>query len=415
MIYNKKVLLCAYACEPNKGSEPEVGWETAVNLALNDTETEYFVITRTNNKLVIEKEGCPKNLSFIYYELNFFLLFLKKKGNFTRIYYYLWMLGAVIKLWTKRKEFQIIHHITFVNDWLPSLFIILKNKKSHFIWGPIGSHDRVPFKFLNSKKEIITESLRILLQKLFRTFDLFFWLCKLKSDLIIGINKEVANKINYGKTSRFSVLPAIATKESALNFTKSIADASKGFKIMSVGRLMYIKNFRLTLNSFALFLNLIPAEERNKIELLIIGKGNQEGELKKMASELNISDNVRFKGYLTQKEVMCDFKKCDLFLFPTLESAGFVTLEAMSYSLPIVALDYGGPKQFILENREDQLVGIKDSFPNISNEISKKIFKFYKSPEMRFEIGSSNQTSLKNNLTWKIKANTILNLYRELR
>src|SRR5690606_12651097 len=103
------------------------------------------------------------------------------------------------------------------------------------------------------------------------------------------------------------------------------------------------------------------------------------------------------------------------FLFPTLESAGFVTLEAMSYSLPIVALDYGGPKQFILENREDQLVGIKDSFPNISNEISKKIFKFYKSPEMRFEIGSSNQTSLKNNLTWKIKANTILNLYRELR
>ena len=61
-----KILLCAYACEPNKGSEPEVGWGTATSLANNDPENKYYVITRKNNKEKIEKQVAPKNLKFIF-------------------------------------------------------------------------------------------------------------------------------------------------------------------------------------------------------------------------------------------------------------------------------------------------------------------------------------------------------------
>ena len=28
-----KILLSAYACEPNKGSEPEIGWQWVINLS----------------------------------------------------------------------------------------------------------------------------------------------------------------------------------------------------------------------------------------------------------------------------------------------------------------------------------------------------------------------------------------------
>ena len=49
-----RILLSAYACEPGKGSEPEVGWLWATELA--DAGHEVWVITREANRHAIEME-----------------------------------------------------------------------------------------------------------------------------------------------------------------------------------------------------------------------------------------------------------------------------------------------------------------------------------------------------------------------
>ena len=46
------ILISAYACEPNKGSEPEVGWQWATNLS--NLGHNVYVVTRRNNKQNIE-------------------------------------------------------------------------------------------------------------------------------------------------------------------------------------------------------------------------------------------------------------------------------------------------------------------------------------------------------------------------
>lgn len=413
----KKVLLCAYACEPNKGSEPGVGWDTSINLAKYDSTSEYFVITRKNNKKAIESKGYPKNLNFLYYELPFFFLFIKRKGSFIRTYYYLWMLGVVMKLWNKRNNFNIIHHLTFVNDWLPSLFILLKTKKNYFIWGSIGSHSQVESKFLFTKKQKITEALRIFLQGFFRTFDLLFWRCKSKSDIIIGINDNVKNKLKLkgNQLNKFRSIPAIAIDISQIKSIKPIERRTENtFNIISVGRLMYIKNFRLAIISFANFLNKLPPKERSKVQLTIIGDGTLKNELIVLAKNLKINNKINFVGHISQIEVMQQFQNSDVFLFPTMESAGFVVLEAMFNSLPIVALDYGGPKQFIIDNKENQLVSTKGSIEDIAINISEKLINFYTNPNLAREIGFSNNQVVKNNFTWKHKADSILNIYSQL-
>ncbi len=43
-----RVLLSAYACEPNRGSEAEVGWRWALELAAGGGG-DVWVITRGNN------------------------------------------------------------------------------------------------------------------------------------------------------------------------------------------------------------------------------------------------------------------------------------------------------------------------------------------------------------------------------
>ena len=54
-----KILLSAYACEPNKGSEPEVGWQWALNLS--EEGHDVYVITRTNNRRNIDSYKKKKN------------------------------------------------------------------------------------------------------------------------------------------------------------------------------------------------------------------------------------------------------------------------------------------------------------------------------------------------------------------
>jgi len=85
-----RVLLSAYACEPNKGSEPEVGWQRALHmLSIAD---EVWVLTRSNNRSVIEADPLSHSagLHFIYYDLSKWALRLKRKFWFLPIYFVLW-------------------------------------------------------------------------------------------------------------------------------------------------------------------------------------------------------------------------------------------------------------------------------------------------------------------------------------
>src|ERR1700735_1306722 len=89
-----RVLLSAYGCEPNKGGEPEVGWQRTVHML--PFADEVWVITRSNNQPVIEAHPISRapGLHFIYYDLPRALLRFKKQRGFLPLYLILWQWGA---------------------------------------------------------------------------------------------------------------------------------------------------------------------------------------------------------------------------------------------------------------------------------------------------------------------------------
>ena len=105
------------------------------------------------------------------------------------------MLGAAIFIKKQNVSFDIVHHVTFVNDWLPSFFSLLKNKDNKFVWGPIGSNDPIDQIFLTGVRQSTTERIKIMLRFLFRILDPWFFYCKFKADCIIGINENVRKKL----------------------------------------------------------------------------------------------------------------------------------------------------------------------------------------------------------------------------
>jgi len=89
-----RVLVGAYACEPNRGSEPCVGWQMTQAISAHH---EAWVITRHSNKRAIERSlslSPNPNLHFIYVDLPRWARFWKKGDRGVRLYYYLWQLRA---------------------------------------------------------------------------------------------------------------------------------------------------------------------------------------------------------------------------------------------------------------------------------------------------------------------------------
>jgi NAD(P)-dependent dehydrogenase (short-subunit alcohol dehydrogenase family) len=64
-----RVLLSAYACEPERGSEPGVGWNWATELARLGHQV--TVVTRAANRPAIEQEvqRPDQHLAFLYFDL----------------------------------------------------------------------------------------------------------------------------------------------------------------------------------------------------------------------------------------------------------------------------------------------------------------------------------------------------------
>lgn len=406
------ILLGVYACEPNNGSEPEVGWQMANEMAKAMPNDMVYAITKANNKAAIEAEGYAENLHFLYYEPPKWLTFWKKGGRGIRTYYYLWLVGAVRFLKKQEIDFDIVHHVTFVNDWLPSFFSLLKNKNNKFIWGPIGSHDPIASKFLDGKRRKNIEKIRIFLQLFFRNLDPFFYICKAKADCIIGINENVRHKLHLNKKKYFVAEPAIGMKKSVVESMHSTEKDRSSFNVISVGRLVYIKNFKLTIFALAKFLENNPDVHNAKLQ--IIGEGGDRRSLEALVKKLDMSDNVEFVGKIPLDKVQEEFDKADLFLFPTLENAGFVILEAMSHVLPVLAMNYGGPQQFVINHTEDQLVASTDNYDEIVNALAEKLENLYKDEKLREEIGEQNRQDVLDHFTWEAKAQKIKGIYQKV-
>src|SRR2546425_1110949 len=115
-----KVVMGAYACDPQQGSEPGVGWHWALEAV--HAGHEVWVITRTKNRSAIEASlgASPQpNLHFDFFDLPRPFLSLKRRlGNFVGLYgyYYLWQLRLLARARRlhRRIGFDLAHNVTFV-------------------------------------------------------------------------------------------------------------------------------------------------------------------------------------------------------------------------------------------------------------------------------------------------------------
>ena len=122
-----------------------------------------------------------------------------------------------------------------------------------------------------------------------------------------------------------------------------------------VARLVSVKGHQYLLEAARTVLNEVP-----NARFLIVGDGPLRAELEQMAEELGIQHRVVFTGFL-RDEIPSLYASMDLLAFPsTYEPFGNVSMEAMSFKMPVVASDTGGIPEVVLDGETGLLVPPRD-------------------------------------------------------
>lgn len=140
---------------------------------------------------------------------------------------------------------------------------------------------------------------------------------------------------------------------------------------LTVGRLIGYKRFDLA----------IEACNRLGKRLVIVGTGNEEQNLKKIAGP-----TIEFKGYCTDEEILKYYAKAKAFLFPGLEDFGFTPVEAQSGGTPVLAYGKGGALEtvkdgktgyFFYEQTTEALIECIEKFESVDVEYSRDEIRGY--------------------------------------
>lgn len=91
------------------------------------------------------------------------------------------------------------------------------------------------------------------------------------------------------------------------------------------------------------FKKLIDKTNDDKLKLILAGRGPEEESLRQLVKDLNIEEQVEFKGFLPIEEVVDTFNEIDVSVIPSLrESFGVSAVEAQACGCAVIASRTGG-------------------------------------------------------------------------
>ena len=122
-------------------------------------------------------------------------------------------------------------------------------------------------------------------------------------------------------------------------------------------------------------------------QLTIVGKGAEEGRLRAAAVAHGVAGNVRFVPWLPQEKLFEQYQNHDLFVYPSLhDSSGNAVLEALSFGLPVVCLDLGGPAQIVSPDAGLIVSTAGRDSAQLAAAMAAEILRVLSSPELLKEL-----------------------------
>jgi glycosyltransferase involved in cell wall biosynthesis len=331
-----KVLLSAYACEPGKGSEQEVGLRILLAAA---SRHDVWALTRQNNvpPLADFLAGHPlaPRIRLQGIDPGGSAARLKRVGQVgLHLYYDAWqrLAGRTAAALDRQVDFDLVHHATFATHWTRAGITALGKP---MVWGPVGGAVLTPAGLLPElgaaglREEAAREAVRrvALLRPSVRAATAAATVC-------LAQNRSTAHRL---RRPDVSVLPNALT----VRLPPLPPPERRSSDVAVVGRLVPWKAGPLAVRAFR------HVRHADSV-LRVFGDGPDRERIRRAAERWGLRDRVDLVGNLPRDELLPRLRRCGVLLHPALhEEAGLGVAEALSLGVPVVCLDNGGPAELV--------------------------------------------------------------------
>lgn len=407
------IIINAYACSPDMGSEPGMAWNWCVNLA---KYCELYIITegefRDKIEAVVPTLPQGKDMHFYYNPVSDKVRRMCWNQGDWRFYWYYrkWQLKTleIAKAIIAKHNIDVLHQLNMIGFREPGY--LWKIEGIPFVWGPIGGMELVPTAYLhgagwktllkNRLKNVINSSQMHHQPRVLKAIK--------RADMLVAATGEAYNILrNYHHKDNVVLINETGCYASVTPPILTIVK-KETFDILWVGKFDFRKQLGLALEVMG------QLKDFPKIHLHVLGTGSDEEnvEYHAIAERLGIGGTVAFHGNVSHSEVLERMGNADLFLFTSIsDETSTVILEALGCSLPVVCFDACGFGPIITQavGRKVPLSDPKQSVADFKNAI----LELYSQPELLKEL-SDNCCGKCKTLTWEYEAEQMVEIYNKV-
>ena len=396
-----RVLLSAYACRPNAGSEPGVGWNWATHLAARGMEVHVLVAKRNQGAVEAAlREKVFPNLHFTFVAVPF--EWAKKNEA---MHYVLWQIAALkaARELNERFRFHVVHHVTYASIHVPSQ---LWRLGIPVVFGPVGGGQQTPPSVLNlfgaekSKERLRSSVTGALKSSCFHRHSLQ------QMSWILAANSDTLRLVKASGCANAGLMCDTAIPDNYFAAAPRNFEGRKGLKLLWVGRMLRRKALPLALDALK--------RAHADATLTSAGDGVAPEEVHRMIGERSLQQRVCWKGSrLTYEELRNAYAQHDAMLFTSLrDSFGSQLLEALAMGLPVITLDLHGAHDFVPDGASLKvIVGNPDE---TAGNLARAIERYDRLTPVERSRMSMTALNFARTLNWTARAEFAENLYREI-
>lgn len=220
------------------------------------------------------------------------------------------------------------------------------------------------------------------------------------ADRIVAVNNATRRIYERYTDTRVEVIPYGVNLE-RVEYT----ERDETMEILSVGTLIKRKGHEYIIRALASILSVVP-----NAHLHLVGTGARNKDLKKLVSELGVSNAVTFHGYLSDDELRERFRRAQVFVHAS-HSEGYshIRLEAMASGCPVVGTRVRGAEEMISDGVEGYLVE-----PGSAEAIVEPTVDLLRAPSKAQEMGKNARERVEQKHDWEDVAAAYSDIYRDI-
>jgi glycosyltransferase involved in cell wall biosynthesis len=333
-----------FSADPERGSEPGVGWNRAVQAA---KYCDTWVITCRDSseapvKKYIERHGPIPGLKFVFVGRTCLERWFVRLGPLKYLSYRLWQRRAlsVARQLHEQVRFDLTHHVNYVGFREPGYVWKLP---APFVWGPIGGTQNYPWRFLWGAGwgTAIREFLRTAVNWFQLRFSTRVRRALRRATPLLAANATIRNDIKRANGPEAKIMLETGVKQ--VFTARAPEGGSHGeLRIAWSGVLSARKALELLLEALAR----LPADVAWRLR--VVGDGPLRRRWQRLAERRGLNGRVEWLGWLPHADAVRQFEWADVFAFTSLrDTTGTVLIEALAHGLPIICLDHQGAGQVV--------------------------------------------------------------------